>query len=45
MIKLSISKDALSYWNFSYLWEIAGIEKGSGTTGWVRASFYNKKAN
>jgi hypothetical protein len=30
VLKSRISKDALSYWNFSYLWESAGIKKGSG---------------
>src|SRR5437867_2133203 len=30
MVKLIILKDALSCWNFSNLWSIAGIKKGSG---------------
>jgi hypothetical protein len=30
MVKSIILKDALSYWNFSNLWSIAGIKKGSG---------------
>jgi hypothetical protein len=30
MVEFRISKDALSYWNFSNLWEILGIKKGIG---------------
>jgi hypothetical protein len=28
VVKLRISKDALSYWNFSYLWEICRHQEG-----------------
>ena len=43
MVKSIILKDALSYWNFSNLWSIAGIKKGFGKFGRFMPPFVLKE--